>query len=91
MQAMAPTTSTATFGNAEHSIQAHTINGSVEFHVPPGTVAITIGFRFLASALFSPHGPRDRGLSTSVLVRCRGGSVIYLIVKCNVWSRSNDS
>jgi hypothetical protein len=38
MQAMAPTTLTATFGNAEHSIQAHTINGSVEFHVPPGTL-----------------------------------------------------
>jgi hypothetical protein len=35
---MAPTTSTASFGNAEHSIQAHTINGSVEFHVPPGTL-----------------------------------------------------
>jgi hypothetical protein len=38
MQAMAPTTSTASFGNAEYSIQAHTINGSVEFHVPPGTL-----------------------------------------------------
>jgi hypothetical protein len=45
-------------------------------------------FPDLASALFSPHGPCDKGVSTCALVLCKDGYVTYTVY-CVTSSRWN--